>query len=235
MLTVVTGANSKYFKYLKQILKNVLDISLKNNITIRIIVYNLGMIETELKEIKLFQNIIIKHFDFKKFPEHVSLKKYYGRNCSYAWKPIIIYDVCEKYGGLVHWMDTANIYSDFSKLIKILETEYIYSPKSSGTIKKWTHPTCINYMNGYKYENYEPRSGGIVAFNYNIQWVKQLVKEWKDLALIKNCIVPFGSNKLNHRQDQAILSILFYKYQEKYKFKDICHYIDLTPHNQLKI
>ena len=29
--------------------------------------------------------------------DYVSLEKFNGNNCSYAWKPIIIYDVCEKY------------------------------------------------------------------------------------------------------------------------------------------
>ena len=45
------------------------------------------------------------------------------------------------------------------------------------------------------------------------------VKEWKDLALIKECIFPDGSNRNNHRQDQAVLCILYYKYFQKYKFK----------------
>ena len=38
MLTLLTGSNSKYFDYLKQLLNNVLNISLTNNIEIRVVV-----------------------------------------------------------------------------------------------------------------------------------------------------------------------------------------------------
>ena len=65
-------------------------INMNKNIEIRIIVYNLGMNQYEIKEINLFPYITLKNFDFNKYPEHVSLEKYYGKNCTYAWKPIII-------------------------------------------------------------------------------------------------------------------------------------------------
>ena len=234
MLTLTTGANSgKYFRYLKQNLTNVINVSNNKNIPIRIIVYNLGMNQAEIKEIQSFQYVILENFEFSKYPEHVSLKKYYGRNCTYAWKPIIVYDVCEKYGGMVHWMDTRNLYTDFTNLIEILKTEYLYSPLTSGNIKKWTHKTCLKYMNGYKYKTYRNRNAAVVGINYDIDWVKKFIKEWKDLALVKECICPEGSSRRNHRQDQAVLTILYYKYQDRYKFKNICEKIDLSTHNEL--
>ena len=234
MLTLVTGTNSgKYFNFLKQNLNNVIRVSLKKKIKINIIVYDLGMTDIELNKIKSFPYVILEKFDFNKYPEHVSLEKYSGFNCSYAWKPIIIYEVCEKYGGLVHWMDTRNLYSDFKNLIQILKKNYIYTPISSGNIKKWTYPSTINYMNGFKYLKKRMRGAGIFGINYDIDWVKSLVKEWRDLALIKECICPKGSNRGNHRQDQSILTILYYKYQEIYKFKIINRRVDLTIHNKL--
>lgn len=141
------------------------------------------MEDNEIQQLRMMQNITLEHFDFSKYPEHVSLDKYNGNNCTYAWKPIILHDVCEKYGGLVMWMDTRTLYSDFNALIKILENHYIYSPISGGNIKKWTYPSCIEYMNGSKYSNLPPRAGGIIAVNYNIEWVKKLVTEWKDMSL----------------------------------------------------
>tara|TARA_Y100000768_G_C23953221_1_gene671353 strand:+ start:586 stop:1302 length:717 start_codon:yes stop_codon:yes gene_type:complete len=236
MLTLITCANSgKYFKFLKQILNNVVEVSSSKNIQIRIIVYNLGMNKSEIEEIKQFKYVTLENFNFNKYPEHVSLEKYHGNNCSYAWKPIIIYDVCEKYGGLLHWLDTRNLYIDFNNLIEILKNEYIYTPLSSGTIKKWTHPTCLEYINGYKYEMLQCRNAAVIGINYDIKWVKEFIKEWKELSLIKECICPDGSDRSNHRQDQAILSILFYKYKDIYNFKDICHFIDVSIHNSLNI
>lgn len=234
--TLVTAANHRYFKYLRQVLNNVIEI-IKNekysNIQINIVVYNLGLKKEELEKLKTFSNIIIENFDYSKYPEHVSLEKYNGKNCNYSWKPIIIYEVCEKYGGLVNWMDTKNLYSDFTELIDILETTYIYTPRSSGNVRKWTHITTLKYMNGYKYKKKRCRAGGVFGINYDIQWCKDLVKEWKELALIKKCICPKGSDRNNHRQDQAVLTLLYYKYHEKYKFKQINHYVNLSVHNSL--
>ena len=99
MLTLVIGANYTYFNYLKQLLNNVIKISNDKNIQIQIIVYNLGLINIQLDEIKLFSYVILENFDFDKYLEYVSLEKYNGFNCSYVWKLIIIYEVCEKYGG----------------------------------------------------------------------------------------------------------------------------------------
>ena len=78
MLTIVTGSTTgKYFKFLIQILNNIIEVSNSKNIQIRIIVYNLGLNESEIKEIKLFQYVTLENFDFNKYPEHVSLEKYY--------------------------------------------------------------------------------------------------------------------------------------------------------------
>tara|TARA_B100001287_G_scaffold235848_1_gene208202 strand:+ start:66924 stop:67625 length:702 start_codon:yes stop_codon:yes gene_type:complete len=230
MLTLVTAASSSYFNFLTQLLLNLLKIK---NDDINIIVYDLGMNENELNHLKMLTNIIVESFDFNQYPEHVDLKKYYGIDCTYAWKPIIIYKVCEKYGGFVHWMDTRNLYKNFKQLIEILKTEHIYSPTSSGTIKRWTHPTTLKYMDGYKYQHLSPRNGAVFAVDYDIDWVKQFVKEWYNLALIDTCICPDGSDRLNHRQDQSVLSILYYKYRDMYKFKMINQYIGLTIHNKL--
>jgi len=233
MLTLVTGADTKYFKFLKQLLNNVIKISNSKNINIRIIVYDLGMNKNEIDEIKKFSYVTLESFNFDKYPEHVSLEKYNGFNCSYAWKPIIIHEVCEKYGGLVHWMDTRSLYFDFNNMINILKNDFIYTPTSSGNVKKWTYPTTLEYMNGYKYIDRECRAGGIFGINYDIEWCKMFVEEWKNLALVKECICPENSNRDNHRQDQAVLTILFYKYQEKYNFKYINYYVDLSVHNSL--
>lgn len=233
MLTLVTGADTKYFKFLKQLLNNVIKISNSKNINIRIIVYDLGMNKNEIDEIKKFSYVTLESFNFDKYPEHVSLEKYNGFNCSYAWKPIIIHEVCEKYGGLVHWMDTRSLYFDFNNMINILKNDFIYTPTSSGNVKKWTYPTTLEYMNGYKYIDRECRAGGIFGINYDIDWCKEFVEEWKNLALVKECICPENSNRDNHRQDQAVLTILFYKYQEKYNFKYINYYVDLSVHNSL--
>jgi len=238
MLTLVTGADNRYMHFLKKLLNNIIKIIKNknhNNIDINIVVYDLGLTDENIEKIKSYKNIFFETFDFNKYPDHVSLNKYFGNNCSYAWKPIIIHEVCEKYGGLIHWMDTRTLYSDFNELIDVLKNEYIYTPRQGGTIGNWTYKTTTEYMEGYPYLNKKCRAGGIFGINYNIQWCKEFVTEWKNLALVKECICPEGSDRSNHRQDQSVLSILYYKYHEKYKFKIINNNIKLNPHMGVKV
>ena len=231
MFTLVTASNGgEYFEFLKQNLNNVFRIKNEKKF-IKIIVYNLGMSDSELTFLKNNFDILIIDFDFNNYPEHVSLDKYNGINCSYAWKPIIIYEVCEKYGGIVHWMDTRNLYTNFDTLINTINYIYIYTPISAESVHSRTHKSCLDYMNGNKYNNYKSRSGSVIGFNYNVDWVRDFVKEWKDLSLIKECICPEGSDKNNHSQDQSVLTLLYYKYHDLYNFKIIDHYIDFTIHN----
>ena len=87
----------------------------------------------------------------------------------------------------------------------------------SDNIIRWTHPTTIQLMNGYKYCNNICRAACVFGINYNIEW-------WKDF-------ITDESNRGNHREDQAVLQILYYKYQEKYNFKIINDHIDFTIYN----
>jgi len=82
-----------------------------------------------------------------------------------------------------------------------------------------------------KFINYSNRSGACIGFNYAIDWVKDLVKEWYDLALIKECIAPPGSNRTNHRQDQAVFTLLYYQYQQIYGFNIVNEEFGYSIHN----
>lgn len=234
-LILVGGSNFVYYEYALQSLNNIMNIiSNENhkNVNILVTFYDLGFKDEQLLNLKnIFNTIVFKKFNFDIYPEHLSLKKYYGSNCTYAWKPVIFHEVCEEYKNVVYWFDTRSYYTDFTNIINILKQHYIYSPTSSGTIQQWTHPVTLKYMGvDNKYLNYEPRAAGILGINYTIEWCKELIAEWKNLALIKECICPESSDRSNHRQDQSVLSILYYRYNEKYHFKIIDHYINIQPH-----
>ena len=245
MLTLVCATNNVYVQNIKQLLLNINQIINDKhhiNLNINVIIYDLGMTTSKLEELKmLYPNFIFETFDFSKYPDHVSLEKYCNRTGSsnpinYSWKVCLIYEVCEKYGDLVHWMDARNLYTDFTKLIAFLKKNYFYSPISKGIIKNYTHPLCIKYLeyrDSIKYIDCKCRASGMVGINYNIDWCRDLIKEWKDLSLDLNCISPEGANRSNHRQDQSILQLLYYYYQNKYKFKIENNYINLMCHNGL--
>jgi hypothetical protein len=49
-------------------------------------------------------------------------------------------------------------------------------------------------------------NGAVVAFD--TKKTQHIIDEWYSCALNKDCIAPVGSNRSNHRQDQAILTYL---------------------------
>ena len=233
-LILVNGCNSKYFQELFKNLTNIFKIiqNTEHKIyNIKLIFYDLGLTKEEINKLKNnFDFLEFNKFNFKKYPEHVDLNIYFDNNCSYAWKPIIINEVCQKYNTLIYWFDTKSYFNNFTNIIETLKKKYIYSPVSGGIIKRWTHPTTIKLLKAEKYLNYKPRAGGIIGINSKIDWCKNLINDWKELSLNKDIIIPDGSSRLNHRQDQSIISILYYIYLEKYKFDRIDNYININPH-----
>ena len=75
--------------------------------------------------------------------------------------------------------------------------------------------------------------GGFIGVDYSVDWVRNLVKDWHDLALTPMCICPPGSSRRNHRQDQAILTILYYMYQKTYKFNIVDAYFNFSTQNDV--
>ena len=110
--TLVTGCDSKYINYLVRSLDNIFDLINKNNnqnLLFNVVFYDLGLDNNQIEYIKnKYKNLIFNTFDFDKYPEHISLKKYNGINCSYAWKAIIFHEVCETYKNLVLCINVCN-------------------------------------------------------------------------------------------------------------------------------
>ena len=113
----------------------------------------------------------------------------------------------------VFWMDSGNLLvSKLTKLKFVLHTHGFLSNFSQGVVKDWTFFKTLEYLNVSK-EIYEKRnlSGGCVGFSYYHNTSMQLLDKWFKCALKKECIAPKGSNRNNHRQDQAVLTVLAYQ------------------------
>jgi hypothetical protein len=52
-----------------------------------------------------------------------------------------------------------------------------------------------------------PRNGAILGFDVRKQEVQDLLKTFADLAAIRDCLAPPGSDRSNHRQDQALAKL----------------------------
>ncbi len=51
-------------------------------------------------------------------------------------------------------------------------------------------------------------ASGIVSVLLSNEDALSVIQKWKELSYDQNCIAPVGSDRSNHRQDQAILTVL---------------------------
>jgi hypothetical protein len=208
-LVIVTGSSSSHFKSLQQLLKSLF----KHEFKTKIIVYDLGLLKKEREAIKKdFPEAELRLFDYAKYPNHFNINVNDG---GYAWKPVIISDVLNEFKCSVCWLDGGNVLKKpLVKLRKIIELYGFYSPFSKGVIKGWTHSKTLEYLNVSNNKNVLNQTnlnGACVGVNYNFNKVKSLIDLWKECALTKDCIAPEGSSRLNHRFDQAVLSVIAYR------------------------
>ena len=137
---LVTGASDNHYKSLINMILSFMKYH-KNDPNYVIVVYNLG-IEESLWErlINLFgrySNFVVEVFNYGLYPDYVNININAGE---YAWKPIVIYDVFNKYKDVMLWMDAGNIIiNKLDKINELIKKDNIYSGYSVGNIKQWTH------------------------------------------------------------------------------------------------
>ena len=54
-------------------------------------------------------------------------------------------------------------------------------------------------------------NAAIIGINPSNQVKKNYIKTWSEYSLNKKIILPDGSGKTNHRWDQSLLTVLYYK------------------------
>ena len=230
IVNIVSGASENHIKSLLQMIN-----SLYNTITydFNLYIYDLGLSNESLNNLKRFNKIIVKKFDFSKYPSYFNIKICAGE---YAWKPVIINEVANETSGYLIWFDAGNKIdnlSSFNRMIKHLESNKIYSPRSNSTIKEWTYSEVLEVFNLKNDEdalNFVGRNGAIFGFNLNFPDVKEFLEFFSKYAQDKKYIAPEGSNRTNHRQDQSLFTILFYLFHKKHNINVLNHYFDIKIH-----
>ena len=220
---IITAANDLYINTIIDFIECYqLDMS-------NLILYDLGFNYENLEKILILKNkynFNLKKFDYSSYPEHVDLNKYKGINCSYAFKPIIIYNeatnVINK-NKIIIWMDSANRFNNenISNIYNLVKKQGIYSPISANSntiesIELNNHSIVGNY--GISIEEHHKSlksiSANLIGFDYSNNAGFTILNRWYVDSLNKKLIIPYGTNRNNNRQDQTLLSILIYLYEK---------------------
>jgi len=218
---IVTGASDNHFKSLKQFLRSV------NGHTCY--VYNLGLSEKNIKELKTF-DILYRVFDYSQYPDYYNIQINAGE---YAWKSAIIKQTMDEIQQtdttVLVWCDAGNIIAhNLDNIQKSVQQNRIHSPTSGGNICKWVHTKTLEWFYispDHTCLTLQMRNAAILGFCIGDTDVRDFINEFYACSKIRECIAPIGSSRINHRQDQAVFTILYYRFMERhprYTINDSC-------------
>jgi hypothetical protein len=203
---IVTAASAEFYRCLCQLLLSVR----RHHAPARCCVYDLGLKPTQATDLRIrFPDIAVRRFEFDNYPGHVRVDAE-----TYAWKPLVIARELASCGGPLLWLDAATIIQSRLDAIEAkIREEGQYVPISGNhqaTVERWTHPATLARLGipAGPVRTMRQRAGGVCGFDGRNPVVSALVRRWKDLALQEDVIAPPGSNRGNHRQDQALLTLL---------------------------
>jgi len=223
--TIVTGASSNHFHCLKNLLYTIRSLASDA----KTVVYDLGLTDKERNALAS-DRWEVRRFEFAKYPPHVTMAVNLGE---FAWKPIIIHTILQESGGLVLWLDAGDlVLADLNPIWDAIAQNGVVSVLSGATIRDWTHPGTLAYLRVPE-EDLERlnRAGGVIGISGGHEWARRLCAQWYECALCKECIAPNGSNRRNHRQDQAVLSVLYYQYHREIRFPTVDRVAQIAIHN----
>ena len=235
-----TGASANHFKTLLQFICNFSGLRIKNP-QINLVVWDLGLTSFQLEFLKKeFPSFYYEHFDFSKYPDWFNIKVEGGY---YAWKPQIIASSMKMALALdapfLCWADAGNLFHEknLGPLIHYMGKYGIYSPDSSGNIEKWIHPKMLDFFKvsswPFSVSSLPMRNASFLGFNLKDESVRNFINELREKASIKDCIAPEGSNKYNHRQDQALFTLLYYQYVHRLKYPYNNQYFGFSVQNDI--
>lgn len=207
-IVYVTASDENYFKRSMNLLRSINKFDPKQ----KVVFYDLGLNETQQKTLLEFANVTVKKFNFEEYPKFISERRdNHEKLGEYGWKGIIFKTELTNSESSVLWLDAACVLTKNPLLIKLLISAYgFFATYSSNNISDWTHKDTLNYLNFPK-NLYSKRNfmSGIVGSNKSNSSLN-LVSQWSKYSQIEECIAPKNSNRFNHRQDQAVLTLLIY-------------------------
>ena len=225
---IITGASSNHYKSMKQLVASVY--SFYTHDEIEVVAWDLGLEESERMD---FQPVLRK-FDYSAYPDYYDIEVSAGQ---YAWKAALIKETIAEFGPRLYlWLDAGNLLTArIDDVFNHILREGIYSGTTGGTIRQWVHPKTFEALNKrpYMYRGLQMRSGAIIGFNYSKEYIREWFNTWASWCSQKHIIAPEGSDRSNHRQDQALLTLSYWDLHRKRRFNAVSEYYTIQCHRDI--
>lgn len=212
-ITIVTAADKSHYLSANQLINSVL----RN--TNNTIIYFFDLDQEAEFDYSSFDRDRFKYkkFEFNKYPDFFNFKfhsEYDGtyKLGYYAWKAIATKEIADIESGILIWCDAGNIIKkDLNLVKKVINKNHFYSPISSDRVKDWTHHSLIARFNlSNNILNKRNLWSCFVCFDLDSEFGKFMVKEWSIWSQQRILIAPEGSSRSNHRQDQTLITLIYY-------------------------
>lgn len=212
---IVSCCDDRYFNAVKSFINNYKNENLNFSC---LTIYDLGLSRDHFVELIHIQNLYhfdIRKLDYSKYPEHVDLTKYNGLKCSYAFKPVLIYEQANMSEDPVIYMDSG---CGFTKnTIEYICDEvrknhfWVSIANNKGTIesKELNHKDTLQHFNVDK-NDIITCSANAMGLNYSNNYCKDIIDKWYQSCLDPKIITPEKTDRNNHRQDQSVLSCVLH-------------------------
>ncbi len=227
--SIISYANAPYYGRLVHLLSQI-----EEEFKVRtdhLLVIDLGLEESQRAAlVKRFERVKVIPFDFGAHAKFIDMNhpdKKYGFKGPAVWEAI---QSLPK--GYVLWLDSGIwLRNNLEVIWDQIEFHGFYSPWSHHDVGRWTHPNMFRHTKMKPNKNLLSQrnlSSGIVGVDSRRKDIRKMLGQWSRLCQTEDCISPEGSSRKHFRKDQAILTLLFYKYG----LRTAGDYLGLYPHRE---
>ena len=217
-MVVVTGACSNYADQLSRLIGSVH----LYEPTIIIYVYDFGLNQNQVNEVKEYKNVIHKTLNMKDYPGWLSkkLEQKKRNGMKQAIKVLTIYELVKSIPNDVLWLDAGNqIGGSLDRIRDIIRKNGVYTScmKYDGHMRDYTHDGMLKSLGLEGYKDKKHQNGHLSTSFFGVRGgtnndvYRKVIKPAVDCTLKQSCIEPSGASLKNHRYDASLLSALLLK------------------------
>lgn len=203
---ILTGASENHAEVLKEWLE--VHSFLREYCTV--IVYDLGMkLDSRERLAATHTWVHWETFLYDSYPDHVNITNASG---CYAWKPLIISKYASQPVSIL-WLDSGVRMTGGANALNWIfdhiDSRGFFTTSTGPSVRRWVHKGTRDFLLGTNqsdFLNLEVCNAAVLGFHHR----SPIPSDFAACALDAECICPRTSSRANHRQDQAVVTILLY-------------------------